>query len=93
MTAAGPDGQETISGVPLGLSRDYDHLPRTGPPRLIYCQICSGLHEDVERLTSDGCRVLAIMCKCCREEGRQKWIEAQVIDLPAAIAAFRKGAS
>lgn len=92
MTDAEPDGQETISGVPLGLSRDYDHLPRTGPTRWIYCQKCLRRHQDVERLTEDGCRVLAIMCKDCREKGRRKWIEAQVLDLPVAVATY-KGAS
>lgn len=83
---------ETIGGVPLGLSRDYDHLPRTGPLRPLCCQSCSQLYEDVERLTADGCRVLAIMCEACREEGRQKWIAAKVaeLELPRAIALPRK---
>jgi hypothetical protein len=84
---------ETIGGVPLGLSRDYDHLPRTGPLRLICCQTCSGLYEDVERLAADGCKVLAVMCKDCREKGRLKWMAAQHVELPTAVATYRKGVS
>jgi hypothetical protein len=77
--------RETIAGVPLGLSRDYDHLPVTGLLRSISCQLCDRRHADVERLTADGCRVLAIMCPTCRAEGRARWIAAQVVDLPVAI--------
>lgn len=83
--------RETIAGVPIGLSRDYDHLPRTGPLRAIYCSTCLLPHDDVARLTADGCRVLAIMCRACREEGRARWIAEHRVDLPRAVAAFRKG--
>jgi hypothetical protein len=82
---------ETISGVPLGLSRDYEQLPRTGPLRSIRCQGCSQLYEDVERLMADGCRVLAIMCTSCREEGRLRWITEKIVALPMATATYRKG--
>ena len=82
---------ETISGVPLGLSRDYEHLPRTGPLRPICCQGCLQLYEDVERMAADGCRVLAIMCGPCREEGRRRWIaETPKTPLPMATATYRK---
>jgi hypothetical protein len=85
--------RETIGGVPLGLSRDYEHLPQLGPLRPIRCQCCSRLYDDVERLTEDGCRVMAIMCASCREEGRSRWLAAQIksIELPQATASYRKG--
>lgn len=85
--------QETIGGVPLGLSRDYPHLPRTGPLRPICCQGCHQMYEDVERLTVDGCRVLAIMCERCREKGRTRWLAEKIKlrVLPTAIASYRKG--
>lgn len=84
---------ETIGGVPLGLSRDYEHLPRTGPLRPIRCQGCSRLYEDVERLMADGCRVLALMCAPCREEGRLRWLAETIkmLELPTATATYRKG--
>jgi hypothetical protein len=82
---------ETIGGVPLGLSRDYDHLPRTGPLRPIYCQGCGHRYEDVERLMDDGCRVLAGMCTPCREKGRTLWIAKQPVEVPLATATVRKG--
>lgn len=82
---------ETIGGVPLGLSRDYAHLPRTGPLRAMCCQTCDQLYEDVERLTADGCRVLAVMCESCREKGRRQWIAQRIVELPTATATFRKG--
>ena len=84
---------ETIGGVPLGLSRDYEHLPRTGPLRPICCQGCSRLYEDVERLTADGCRVLALMCTPCRKEGRTRWLTEKIksLVLPTATATYRKG--
>lgn len=83
--------EETIGGVPLGLSRDYAHLPRTGPLREICCQTCDKLYEDVERLTADGQRVLAVMCGTCREEGRLRWIAKKVVPLPTASVTFRRG--
>ncbi len=85
--------RETIGGVPLGLSRDYVHLPRTGPLRPVCCQGCHRMYEDVERLTSDGCRVMAIMCARCREEGRTRWLAETIkaIALPQATATYRKG--
>lgn len=91
MTA--PSERETIGGVPLGLSRDYAHLPSTGTLRSICCQACSQLYEDVERLTSDGCRVLAGMCARCREEGRMKWCAEKIktLEMPVAVATYRKG--
>lgn len=51
------------------------------------------MYEDVERLTSDGCRVMAIMCERCREEGRTRWLaEAlKTLSLPQATAFYRKG--
>ncbi len=85
--------EETIGGVPLGLSRNYAHLPRTGPLRKIYCQGCSHLYEDGERLTADGCYVLAVLCGACREEGRLRWIAMKIVPLPTAVATFRGGGS
>lgn len=84
---------ETISGVPLGLSRDYEHLPRTGTLRQICCQGCLQFYQDVERVAADGCRVLAIMCAPCREEGRLRWIAETIktLELPTATATYRKG--
>ena len=84
---------ETIGGVPLGLSQDYEHLPCTGPLRTICCQGCKQLYEDVERLTADGCHILAIMCASCREEGRLKWIAEKIkaLELPKATATYRGG--
>jgi hypothetical protein len=81
--------REEISGVPLGLSRDYDQLPLTEPLHIVRCQICDGLYEDAMRLMADGCRVLAVMCAGCRAQGRTRWISAQRIELPAAIARYR----
>ena len=86
-----PAIKETISGVPLGLSRDYGELPRTGPLREVRCSTCWQLYEDVERLLSDGCRVLAMRCFTCREQGRSKWIAKYRVELPKAFASFRKG--
>ena len=83
---------ETISGVPLGLSRDYEQLSRTGPLRSVRCQVCMQSYEDVERLATDGCRVLAILCTACREQGCTRWIAAHPVELPRAVAAFRKRA-
>jgi hypothetical protein len=80
---------ERIGGVPLGLSRDYEYLPRTGPLRWICCQCCSQLYEDGERLTADGSCVLAVMCAPCREEGRLRWIAKRLVELPMAVATFR----
>jgi hypothetical protein len=85
-----PAAWETIGGVPLGLSRDYDHLPRTGPLRAVRCATCDQWYEDVERLLEDGCCVLAIMCVACRERGRARWIADARIELPRAVAMFRK---
>jgi hypothetical protein len=86
--------RETIGGVPLGLSRDYEHLPRTGPLRPIRCQGCHQMYEDVERQLADGCRVMAIMCSSCREEGRSRWLAEKIksLELPMATATYRKGA-
>ena len=80
---------EEISGMPLGLSRDYDLLPKVGPLRMRYCTVCDKVHEDAERLTADGCRVLAIMCSDCRTKGRDRWIVDHVTDLPRAVAHYR----
>jgi len=80
---------EPIAGVPLGLSRDYDQLPRTGPLRPVRCSTCGRMHEDVERLMAEGCRILAIMCGPCREEGRARWIAVQVVELPRAVARYK----
>lgn len=88
-----PSVRETIGGVPLGLSRDYDHLPRTGPLRQVCCQLCLRVYEDAERLTADGCHVLAVMCVRCREKGRLKWIEARRVKLEvpkATVVLFRR---
>lgn len=84
--------REMISSVPLGLSRDYEYLPRRGPPRPIRCQVCEQLYEDVERATADGRCVLAVMCSACREEGRLRWIMEKKVGLPRATATFRRGA-
>lgn len=54
------------------------------------CSTCWKLHEDVERLMTDGCRVLAIMCGSCREKGRARWIAERRVELPRAIS-LRKG--
>jgi hypothetical protein len=83
--------RETIGGVPLGLSRDYAHLPRAGSLRWNCCQGCSRLYEDGERLMADGCRVLAVMCEACREEGRLRWLAEKIVELPMATATSRKG--
>jgi hypothetical protein len=80
--------RETIAGVPLGLSRDYDYLPKTGPLRRVRCQPCGQLHDDVERLTEDGCKVMAVMCGRCREKGRASWIAKMRPELPLAVARF-----
>ena len=82
--------RETIGGVPLGLSRDYEHLPQTGPLRAVRCSSCWQLYEDVERMTADGCRVLVMMCIDCREQGRMRWIAASRVELPKAFATYRK---
>lgn len=82
---------ETLDGLPLGLSLEYDHLPRTGPLRMIHCGCCWRLYEDVERLTADGTRVMAVMCEACREKGRLKWLMENYVELPAAVVTFRKG--
>lgn len=84
--------RETISGVPLGLSRDYEQLPRTGPLRSVRCSACMQSYEDAMRLATDGCHVLAMLCTSCREQGRMRWIAVQVVELPRAVATFRKGA-
>ena len=80
--------RETIIGVPLGLSRDYDHLPQTGPLHLVRCQACERLHEDALRQASDGCRILACMCQTCREKGRARWIAENRVELPRAVARY-----
>lgn len=78
-------GGEDISGVPLGLSRDYDRLSRAAPLRDTLCLGCWGRYEDGERLTADGCRVIALMCGDCRSRGRERWIEEHRAPLPTAI--------
>jgi hypothetical protein len=80
---------ETIADVPLGLSRDYDRLPRTGLLRLARYQTCDRMHEDVERQFAEGSRCLALMCRPCREQGRARWIAANTARLPRAIARWR----
>lgn len=86
--------RETIGGVPLGLSRDFAHLPPTGsPPSPRRCPHCLLTYEDVERRMEDGCRVKAVMCETCREEGRLRWIAAKAAELvvvPRAVATYRK---
>ena len=77
--------RETVAGVPIGLSRDYDHLPCTGPLRAVRCDGCWQLYEDVEREWSDGCQILAVMCRGCRERSRAQWIAEQRAELPRAI--------
>ena len=83
--------RETISGVPLGLSRDYDALPHAGPLRTVRCSACQNQYEDCERFTTDGCRVMAGRCWVCREEGRERWIanKQRTLKLPRAIARLR----
>ena len=93
MTARRPRGArspETIGRVPLGFSRDYDHLPRVGPLRSVVCQTCRGSYEDGERQLADGCRVMAVMCWVCRELARARWIEerTKTAALPRAAARF-----
>jgi len=80
--------RETIGGLPLGLSRDYDHLPQVGPLHRVRCQACERLYEDAMRQESDGCRVLACMCQTCREKGRAIWIAKNRVELPRAVARF-----
>lgn len=84
--------KETIAGVPIGLSRDYDQLPQTGPLRSVRCSTCWQEYEDVERCLMDGVRILALTCGSCREKGRARWIaeRANRVELPRAVAAFRK---
>jgi hypothetical protein len=85
-----PGPWETIVGVPLGLSRDYDRLPAVETPRVVHCSTCSGLHEDSVRQVEDGVKILAGMCKACREEGRETWIAENRADLPRAVARYRR---
>ena len=87
----------TSDGMPLGLSSDYDLLPRTGALREVWCSICGRPHEDVERMLADGVRVLALMCGPCRAQGRAqliaeaaKRVDPPRVDLPRAIARYRK---
>ena len=77
---------ETSDGVPLGLSVDYDHLPMIERPRTESCMQCGALHLDAERRMSRGSRVLALMCRDCREVGRARWIADHGADLPRAVA-------
>lgn len=83
-------GKETISGVPIGLSRDYDDLPQAGPFREVRCQICNRFYEDALRLMPDGARILAVMCLSCREQGRARWIAEKRVDPPQAFGRLRK---
>ncbi len=80
---------ETISGVPLGLSRDYDQLPLVEPARLVRCMPCGRKHADGRRRDADGCLVMAVMCRECRERGRERWIAEHVVELPRAVAVYR----
>ena len=82
--------RETIGGIPLGLSRDFAHLPPTGISRSAHCPHCLRIYEDVERRMEDGCRVRAGMCETCREEGRLRWIAATISEVPTATATYRK---
>ena len=80
---------ETSDGVPLGLSVDYDRLPMLELERVVQCMTCDGLHVDAERRAPFGGRVLAVMCRQCRDRGRARWIADHGVDLPQAVARQR----
>jgi hypothetical protein len=82
--------KETIAGVPLGYSRDYDQLPLEKPLRSVRCQGCYRAYEDAERHMEDLGVCMAIMCLACREEARAQWIAAQQVKLPLAVAIVRR---
>lgn len=82
-------GRETLAGVPLGLSRDYDYLPRAETLRSRQCTTCYLMYWDAERLAADGVKVLTVMCKDCREKGRDRWIAENCVPLPVAVARYR----
>lgn len=81
--------RETVAGVPLGISRDYDYLPLAEPIHLVRCSSCWKDHEDGKRQLEDGVCILAF-CKRCREELRAEWIRNTPVTLPRAIARFRR---
>jgi hypothetical protein len=81
---------EAIGGVPLGYSRDYDRLPLAEPLRDVRCRECSATYADALRQLEDGCRILAMLCPSCREDAREEWIAAQHVELPQAVAQYRR---
>jgi hypothetical protein len=83
-------GRETIAGVPLGLSRDYDYLPRAEALRSMQCTSCYQTYRDALRLEPEGGKVLTQRCKLCREEGRDRWIAENRPVLPTAVARYRQ---
>jgi hypothetical protein len=92
VTIAVPFGypSETIGGVPLGYSRDYDRLPLAEPLRDVRCRECLETYQDALRQMEDGCRIMAMRCLSCREDGREQWIAAQQVELPEAVAQYRR---
>jgi hypothetical protein len=82
-------GREDIDGVPLGISRDYDYLPRVTDLRLVHCMTCWQRYADAARRQLDGVECRALRCKLCREEAREAWIVKNRADLPHAVARYR----
>jgi hypothetical protein len=81
---------ETIAGVPLGYSRDYDRLPLAEPFHDVRCRECLAIYQDALRQLEDGCRILSMLCMTCRENCREEWITAQKVELPRAVAQYQR---
>jgi hypothetical protein len=82
-------GREDVDGIPLGMSRDYDFLPRVTALRHVQCMTCWQTYADAARRQPDGVECRTLRCKLCREEARETWIAENRADLPRAVARYR----
>jgi hypothetical protein len=83
--ALGAGGMATSTEVPLGISKDYDFLPREGRKLDVRCQDCDRFFVDQSRKFGKGANVLAVFCPDCRASRRMRF----ATPLPAARSLVR----
>jgi hypothetical protein len=71
--------------VPLGISKDYDFLPREGRKLDVRCQDCDRFFVDQSRKFGKGANMLAVFCPDCRASRRMRF----ATPLPAARSLVR----